>query len=575
MSTETTSAEARKVYVVFQGGGARGAVHVGALKALELAKFPPKDLSKPATRPEIIGVAGTSAGSIMAALVSAGYQSDQIIDVSGKSDQHILKGLKGFASGSLTGLFTEKGWARINRARWIAKNWAILKGVIIASLLGLVITLVVATILFFLSFKATGFWLTFGAFFGLVLIELVAFLKLRKVLAEGLAPLDRVRDVIDEVLANSPIKERISSTKNITFEELEKAGGKPLRIVATNLTKKTLQLFSADTTPNIPIASAVCASICLPLIFKPHAIKMPDGSVNEFADGGVVSNLPLWAFDDERMFQPDCWTIGISLRSADSSKAQPGHWLGAIIDAIVSGPPEIHARNIPGLVIIPAKTKLHLLDFDKTHKDYVEEAVGVVNEASAELYKAVATPFIELVVQRIAGSLEDTIGGALSDGGLPRDFTLKVAIATRRGDGSSKLWPRFEAGYSPEEAAERRRPISRAVLGQDKVFVRQVARLGASASDDLFTNASVWPLASSLWCLSIPLIPPGGTSQADSPILLVESSTLTLDSICAIYEEGNLKNSFMLAIESVKQVLQSVDADAKLIESVRGAQLWK
>ena len=575
MSTETTSAEARKVYVVFQGGGARGAVHVGALKALELANFPPKDLSKPATKPEIVGVAGTSAGSIMAALVAAGYQSDQIIDISGKSDQHILKGLKGFASGSLTGLFTEKGWARIEKAKWIAENSTIITGLIIAALLGLVLTLVIAPILFFVSFKATAFWLIFSAIVGLILIELIAFLKLRKVLAEGLAPLDKVREVIDEVLVNSPIKDRLSSAKDITFEELEKAGGKPLRIVATNLTKKTLQLFSADTTPSVPIASAVCASICLPLIFKPHAIKMSDGSINEFADGGVVSNLPLWAFDDERMFQPDCWTIGISLRSADSSKAHPGHWLGAIIDAIVSGPPEIHARNIPGLVIIPAKTKLHLLDFDKTHKEYAEEALSVVNEASVELYRAVATPFIELVVQRIAGSLEDTIGDALSDGGLPRDFTLKVAIATRRGDGSPKLWPRFEAGYSPEEAAERRRPISRAVLGQDKVFVRQADRLGASANDDLFTNASVWPLPSSLWCLSIPLIRPGDTSQADSPILLVESSTLTLDSLCAIYEEGNLKSSFISAIESVRQVLQSVDADAKLIESVRGVQLWK
>lgn len=575
MTIGAASADARKVYVVFQGGGARGAVHVGALKALEQASFPPEDLSKPATKPEIIGVAGTSAGSIIAALVSAGYEADQILDISGNSDHHILKGLKGFSSGSLTGLFTEQGWVNIRRVKWIAKKSYLLKWLILISLFVLGLILVASPILFLTSFKFAGFWLVFGEFLGLVLIGVIAFLKLRKLLSEGLAPLDKVRDVIDEALANSPLKSKLSNKKNITFEELEKAGGKSLRIVATNLTKRTLQLFSVDTTPNVPVASAVCASICLPLIFKPHVVGMPDGNSDEFADGGVVSNLPLWAFDDERIFQPECWTIGISLRSANASQSPAGHWLGAIIDAIVSGPPEIHARNIPGLVIIPAKTNLHLLDFEKSRECYVGEAVEVAKEASIELYKAVATPLIELVVQRIAGSLEDTIGDALSDGGLPRDFTLKVAIATQRGSASPKLWPRFEVGYDAEEAVERRRPVARAALGQDKVFVRDADRLVANANDELFTNTSMWPLESSLWCLSIPLIQPGDAQQAHSPVLLVESRTLTLDSICAIYGEGDLKSSFISMIESVRQVLQSVDEDSKLIENVRGAQLWK
>ncbi|MBH1506363.1 patatin-like phospholipase family protein [Stenotrophomonas maltophilia] len=574
MSTERKAVEARKVYVVFQGGGARGAVHVGALKALELAEFPPKDLSKPATRPEIVGVAGTSAGSIMAALVSAGYESDQILDLSGKSDHHVLKGLEGFSSGSLTGLFTERGWARIKKARWIAENTAILKFMAVDLLAGLVFALFAAPTLFALSLRATGFLVVFSVIVVLLVAGLVSFFKLCKLLREGLAPLDQVRDVIDEVLANSPIKDGISGGKDITFEELKNAGGKPLRIVATNLTKKTLQLFSVDTTPGISVASAVCASICLPLIFKPYPIRMPDGSINEFADGGVVSNLPLWAFDDERMFQPDCWTVGISLRSADSSSAASGHWLGAIIDAVVSGPPEIHARNIPGLVIVPAKTRLHLLDFDKSQKCYVDEAVNVVNESTIELYKAVATPFIELVVQRL-GSLEDTIRSALIEADLPHDFTLKAAIATRRGDEILKLWPRFEVGYGPEEAAERRRPIARTVLRQDKVFVRQAERLGEQADDDLFTDTSVWPLADSLWCLAMPLVLAGDTTQPDPPVLVIESSSLTLDGICAIYGAGDLKSSFTSVIDSVKQILLAVDKDSKLIDSVRGAQLWK
>ncbi len=575
MSTDAIEANSRKIYVVFQGGGARGAVHAGALKALELAKFPPEDASKPAIEPQIVGVAGTSAGSIIASLVSAGYVADQILDINGGTGRHILQGLQSFSSGSLTGLFTSEGWARISRIKWATKKYRSLRWLAMCVLFSMALVPPVAVMLFYMEFKAIGFWLLLSFIAVTIIFEIIVILKVRNVFSEGLAPLNKVREVIDEVLANSPLGEHLPVKRDITFEHLEKAGGKPLRIVATNLSKKKLQLFSVDVTPHVPIADAICASICLPFIFKPYEVKMPDGDVDRFADGGVLSNLPLWAFDDERIFQPDCWTIGISLRSADVAGGSPGHWLGAIIDAIVSGPPEIHARNIPGLVIVPAKTKLHLLDFDKSYQEYVEEAGKVVNEASAELVKAVAAPMIELVLQRIAGSLEDTFGDALSQPIESRSFTLKLAIATRRGDDRRRLWPRFEAGYDFEEAVERRRPISQGAQKYCKVYVRETPRLGADVSDDLFIDGSAWAVNSSLWCIAMPLIPLHDTSFADPPILLVESSTLTLDQICDIYEEDNLRNAFRSAIQSISAIVSAADGDSNLIERVQGAQLWK
>lgn len=56
--------------LVFQGGVARGIVHVGALRAVE-------DLS---VHRSIKAVAGTSAGAIIAALVAAGYTSRDMVD---------------------------------------------------------------------------------------------------------------------------------------------------------------------------------------------------------------------------------------------------------------------------------------------------------------------------------------------------------------------------------------------------------------------------------------------------------------------------------------------------------------
>ncbi len=59
-----------KIGIAFGGGGARGFVHVGALKAFEEAGI------------EFDAVAGTSAGSIMGAFYAAGYTSEQLVKVS-------------------------------------------------------------------------------------------------------------------------------------------------------------------------------------------------------------------------------------------------------------------------------------------------------------------------------------------------------------------------------------------------------------------------------------------------------------------------------------------------------------
>src|SRR3712207_2804721 len=70
---------AHRTFVAFAGGGAKGVVHVGALKALE-----ERDV-------ELKGLAGTSAGAIVAALVASGFRADDLID-SG-SGRTILKRL--------------------------------------------------------------------------------------------------------------------------------------------------------------------------------------------------------------------------------------------------------------------------------------------------------------------------------------------------------------------------------------------------------------------------------------------------------------------------------------------------
>jgi predicted acylesterase/phospholipase RssA len=62
-----------EAFGIFEGGGAKGLAHIGALKATEEAGV------------EFIGVAGTSAGSIVASLVAAGYRADELYNTESQS----------------------------------------------------------------------------------------------------------------------------------------------------------------------------------------------------------------------------------------------------------------------------------------------------------------------------------------------------------------------------------------------------------------------------------------------------------------------------------------------------------
>lgn len=67
--TPKKKSKAFKLGMAFSGGGARGIAHIGVLKALE----------EQAIYPDV--VAGTSAGSIVAALYAAGLDSERIVSV--------------------------------------------------------------------------------------------------------------------------------------------------------------------------------------------------------------------------------------------------------------------------------------------------------------------------------------------------------------------------------------------------------------------------------------------------------------------------------------------------------------
>ena len=64
-----SSAAAQKVGLVLSGGGARGAAHIGVIKALEENNIP------------IDYIAGTSIGAIVGSLYAMGYTPDEMLQL--------------------------------------------------------------------------------------------------------------------------------------------------------------------------------------------------------------------------------------------------------------------------------------------------------------------------------------------------------------------------------------------------------------------------------------------------------------------------------------------------------------
>jgi len=162
------------------------------------------------------------------------------------------------------------------------------------------------------------------------------------------------------------------------------SNGRPtLKIVAANLTTGRLQLFSPDLTPGVDVADAVVASIALPVVFRLPRIRLFDQRFpattatkgDLFADGGIVSNLPAWPFDEERAIDPHVPTIAFELLE-DGSKAAPRRltWPMAFLRTGLFGSGELNLRAANGLMHVPLSSEIGLLDFD-IPRDQVFRAV--------------------------------------------------------------------------------------------------------------------------------------------------------------------------------------------------------
>jgi predicted acylesterase/phospholipase RssA len=255
----------RLIYAIFEGGGAKGIAHLGAVEAVEKLNL------------AFAGVAGASAGAFVAALLAAGYRSNELLNPSTPTSN--LLATHGFKPLDLLG---DRKWHLFNgmlsRAGWLAKA-AMLAGVPGALCVGPRAMVTLAVLRHGLGHFSTDEVRDF--------VNARVRERLRDLWADAGRDPDKVPDPV-----------RFADLDYETFQQL-----RPLKIIATDVLQMRPILFDRVRTPNVPIGDAVAASIAIPVVFRPVTVRglPPDFGRALFVDGGLVSNLPFWVFGEEKM----------------------------------------------------------------------------------------------------------------------------------------------------------------------------------------------------------------------------------------------------------------------------------
>ena len=480
-------ASPHRVFVAFAGGGAKGLIHVGALKALEDRQV------------QFCGLAGTSAGAVVAALKAAGFEASDLLDP--ESGASLIDRLREMDQGitKATDIFGRSGWSRVLLFRWAVSHplWlvALVLPIGIAVPIGLVVagaTRSCAIILF-----AGVAVIMLGLSMGLCALFLIG----------GLADVQRFRAALARLLQRKMFPDE--PDRAVRMGDFARDGRPTLKIVSANLSRRSLQLFSPERTPDIPVADAVAASICLPIIFAPWRIGEA-----AFVDGGIVSNLPAWPFDEERELDPGAMTIAVEI--ADTSNAptlRRFNWLPSAIRTALFGSGELNLRVSGETEQLVLESSLKLLQFDLTPDQARQEVRDGEAAASVRLDKRL---FRRPELYRNACEVTRGLAEDVIESGLEIDAKrVRVAIAVPDRNYHHSLRLRFSAGYENDADEGMLVPIEASVLGaawQARESRFEIAPFPAGlvlpGEANRLRRKLLWPKLA--WQLCIPILDEGG-----------------------------------------------------------------
>jgi hypothetical protein len=174
-----------------------------------------------------------------------------------------------------------------------------------------------------------------------------------------------------------------TSTDPVTFTEHHETFGVGLSLTGSNLFTGKTVYFSVETTPDLPVATAVRASMSLPGIFKPVRIRSQDDAIDGlYVDGGVWNNTPADAFD-ENLAQPTTLVLRLGIDDI-SAVSTFGEYLGRYLALTAAGSGETQFdRQRAFQAIMLDTTGLDTIDFtppEKVRKAAADRAYAATRE---------------------------------------------------------------------------------------------------------------------------------------------------------------------------------------------------
>lgn len=390
----------REFLGIFQGGGLRGLAHVAALRVAEKKEIGSAD------RP-FHAVAGTSAGAIVAALVAAGYTAKELYNDDGG----------GLFDADFYRFFTNiSDWRRLDRLYKDLENplfrYFVNSYHPVVFFVGLLVACLTMPFFYLRHHRLLGRLLRKQGMFDTGPFE--AWLELR-------------------------LQEKLGAPSQgasfIRFSDLRV----PLKVIATDVTRLQVRVFGHEPgDETLRVAKAVCASIAIPFLFCP---VRHDGY--KYLDGGIVSNLPAWAFDDERRSATGAGdntvleTLAFQLSSISDNVHDPfDQFARKVLASTLQADEHLHVRQVDNLYLIPLKVDADLVTF-LTGEEAAKERRQLyiqAHDSASKFFDQFIRPrtgqSIDFLLKTFSRDLRELLLKLSADNGvkLPADPHLRVNV---------------------------------------------------------------------------------------------------------------------------------------------------
>lgn len=364
----------RPIFAIFEGGGAKGVAHIGAVAACEANDF------------YFVGVAGASAGAIIASLIAAGFTANEILDPASPATNLLARygetpiSLVGRSAWDESKVYAAKVKAAFGKGRvkpWLARGWLYGRR------------------------KAMMAALERGGFFDT----------------------GHAREVLNAILRDQVEAVRTANGLGPPHPQVVRFGDldpelcpefRALKIIAANVDTQELTIFDRKRYAGLEVTQAVAASISIPGVFRAVEITNAEGVAERYMDGGAVANLPVWVFanekrDYERAFsdQEPVPIVGFTLKPktimAEENGGLPAslQYFGQGLATALNGSQAVIQDFLDDLTVAPLRTDLGLLKFDAPLQEMVDAYHDGRSDAHRHL-KHHLTDFPALVRRELA-----------------------------------------------------------------------------------------------------------------------------------------------------------------------------